>query len=107
MGAKREHQRFLIKHPIELHAGDHTISGVTVRVSRKGLFVRSQSGFRVGTPVDMVLHLSDEIWCRLTGTVVYSRNIVELKRQNGMGIEFSGMDRKYLDFISSVEKEQA
>ncbi len=107
MGFKREHTRYIIKLPVEICSGESTISGITVRVSRKGLFVRSQKSFCVGTPVEMILHITDEISCRLTGVVMHTRNIVELKRQNGMGIEFTGIDQAYLEVISSVEQEEA
>ncbi len=103
--AKREHPRYLIKLPIDIRSGEDTIKGITVRVSRKGLFARSQTSFRIGAPVEMIFHITDEISSRLTGTVVYTRNIVEMKRQNGMGIEFKEVDRKYLEFIKSVEQD--
>ncbi len=107
MGAKREHTRYLIKLPIDIRAGEDTIRGVTVRVSRKGLFARSQTCFAFGTKVDMVMHITDEMSCKLTGVVKYTRNIIELKRQNGMGIELTGMDRNYQEYITSVEEEKA
>lgn len=107
MVSKRQHTRFILKLPVDIRAGDKTISGITVRLSRKGLFVRSQTSFIVGTLVEMVLHITDEISCRLTGVIINTRNIVELKRQNGMGIEFTEIDQKYLEFMSSVEQEKA
>jgi Tfp pilus assembly protein PilZ len=107
MSGKRQHARYLIKVPVEIGSGEYTLSGITVRLSRKGLFVRSQKSFRVGTPVELALHLTDIISCRLRGIVKYSRSVVEFRRQNGMGIEFTEMDRKYLDFITAVEEEKA
>ena len=107
MGLKREHTRYIIKLPVEICSGENTIRGITVRASRKGLFVRSQKSFRVGTPVEMILHITDEISSCLQGVVKHTRNIVELKRQNGMGIEFTAIDQAYLKVISSVEQEKA
>ncbi len=107
MIAKRQHTRYLIKLPVQIVSGEHAISGITVRVSRKGLFVRAQKNFSVGTPVEIALHLTDIISCRLKGIVKYARSIIEFRRHNGMGIELTAMDRKYLEFITSVEHEKA
>lgn len=102
MVAKREYVRHLVKLPAEVLTGDDTISGITVWMSPKGLFIRSQRSFLVGTPVEIVLHLSGEIFCRLKGVVKYEKSFVEFRRQNGMGIEFTEVDRKYMEFIKSV-----
>jgi Tfp pilus assembly protein PilZ len=107
MYAKRQHTRYLIKLPVEVGSGEYALSGITVRVSRKGVFVRSQKSFRVGTPVEIVLHLTDIISCKLRGVVKYTRNVFEFRRHNGMGIEFTEMDQKYLDFINSIENDKA
>jgi Tfp pilus assembly protein PilZ len=107
MSGKRQHSRYLMKLPVEIGSGEYVLSGITVRVSRRGLFVRSQKSFSVGTPVEMVLHLTDMISCKLRGIVKYARSFVEFRRQNGMGIEFTEMDQRYLDFISAVESEKA
>jgi len=106
MDVKREHPRYLIKLPVEIRTGDNKINAITVRVSVKGLFARSQACFRVGTPVDMDLYLTDEISCKLKGIVRYARNMVALKRQNGMGIEFTETAPKYREFMRSVEQEK-
>ncbi|HYA11652.1 MAG TPA: PilZ domain-containing protein [Thermodesulfovibrionales bacterium] len=106
MVAKRQNPRYLIKLPAEISTGDYLIRGTTVRVSMKGFFFRSQASFRVGTPVDINLHLTGELSCVLKGIVRYARNIIEFKRQNGMGIEFTEIDSKYLEFIRSVEQEK-
>ena len=96
----------MIKIPAELSAGDRTIAGTTVRMSEKGVFVRAQTSFCVGTPVDVTLQLSDHRSCVLRGIVKYARNISIDKRQNGMGIELTVKDQKYLEFIKTLEEER-
>jgi Tfp pilus assembly protein PilZ len=104
MVVKRERTRHLIKIPAELSVGDKTIAGTTVRMSEKGFFVRTQTSFCVGTPVDVTLHLADNRSCVVRGIVKYARNIGIDKRQNGMGIELSEGDPQYREFIRSHEE---
>lgn len=105
MTDKREKKRYIKKLPIELCSGDITLRGTTVRLSEKGLFVRSQKTFEKGVPVDITIHLTEELSCSLKGIVKYMRNIDLLKQKNGMGIELTAKDQRYIDFVRSVEKE--
>ena len=105
MTVKRECTRQLIKIPAELSAGEKTIAGTTIRMSEKGFFVRAQTSFCVGTPVNVTLHLSDNRSCAVKGIVKYARNIGIDKRQNGMGIELSDGDPQYREFIRSHEEK--
>lgn len=107
MVIKREFKRYLIKLPAEVSAGDQVLRGTTVRVSGKGFFVRSQTSFCVGTSVDINLHLTDKDSCHLKGIVKYARSLNLLLRQNGMGIELTEKDPKYLKFIKSFEQRRA
>lgn len=107
MVIKREFKRYLIKLPAEVSAGDQVLRGTTVRVSGKGFFVRSQTSFCAGTPVDINLHLTDKDSCHLKGIVKYARSLNLLLRQNGMGIELTEKDPKYLKFIRSFEQKTA
>ncbi len=93
----------MIKLPVDISFGDDVIRGTTVRVSEKGFFVRSQTSFRVGTLVDINLQLPDEYSCKLKGVIKYARKVNLLERQNGMGIELTEGDLKYLGFIRSFE----
>jgi len=105
MGVKRAHTRHLIKIPAELSAGEKKISGTTIRMSEKGFFVRAQTSFCVGTPVDVTLHLSEDRSCAVKGIVKYARNVSIDKRQNGMGIELSEGDFTYLELIRSYAEK--
>lgn len=108
MPGKREHTRYVLKVPAEIRSGDVSINGTTVRLSEKGCFVRCQRNFKEGLPVEVVISLPDGNTCRLKGTVKYSRNLNlgALKRDNGMGIEFSGTDPKYIAFVKSIEQQK-
>lgn len=74
-----------------------------MRLSRKGLFVRTQQSFAEGMPVEIVLTLANNVPCRLTGVVKFARNCDLFKRQNGMGIEFTQKNEAYEKLISEVE----
>jgi hypothetical protein len=107
MTDKREKQRNIKKLPIEVCSGDITLRGTTVRLSEKGLFVRSQENFQEGVPVDITIHLTEELSCSLKGIIKYARNIEFLKQKNGMGIELTAKDQRYIDFVRSLEKENS
>jgi Tfp pilus assembly protein PilZ len=102
MVVKRQSRRHLIKLPADISVGNDVINGMTVRVSERGFFIRSQISFPVGTSVDIDLHLADQSQCKLKGIVRYARKIRLLERQNGMGIEITEGDLKYLEFIQSL-----
>ncbi|MDA8156680.1 MAG: PilZ domain-containing protein [Actinomycetota bacterium] len=103
---KRQFQRFIVKLPAKVSAGDRSITGITVRVSRKGFFVRAQNCFSAGTPVIIDLSLSDTDICQLKGAVKYVRHYDLLPRLNGMGIELSGEFPRYAELIMAIEKER-
>ncbi len=106
MAVKREYPRHIKKLPAEVRAGDLTFKGTTVRLSEKGFFIRSQQSFQVGTPVEIMLHLAEESICRLRGVVRYSKAGDLFRRENGMGIEVTVKDAKYLEFIRVLEEER-
>lgn len=107
MVIKREFKRHLIKLSAEVSDGDQVLRGTTVRVSEKGFFVRSQTSFCVGTHVNINLHTTNEDSCHLNGIVRFARSFNILIRQNGMGIELTEKDPKYLKFIRSFEQRMA
>ena len=103
MAEKREFDRFIVKLPVTISAGGRTLEGTTVRLSRKGLFARTQQSFAEGVTVEIVITLTNNVPCRLRGVVKYARNCDIVKRQNGMGIEFTQKNEAYEKFISEVE----
>jgi Tfp pilus assembly protein PilZ len=105
MTDRRQTRRYIKKFPVELYAGNMSFSGTTVKLSEKGFFVRSQKSFREGIPVDINIHLTDDSYCFLKGIVKYARSSNLLKQKNGMGIELTALDPKYLEFIRSIDTE--
>lgn len=103
---KRACKRFIVKLPVEVQAGNHSVEGITVRISEKGVFVRARENFASGVPVELSLDLGDAGRCRMKGVVRHARTIDFLRRQNGMGIEFTEKDPRYLTFMESVKREK-
>ncbi len=99
---KRKCSRFIVKLPVDVKSDDSVVSGVSVRISDKGLFIRSQKSFQTGMNVDIKLHISEETSCALKGVVRYSRKLNVLKQKNGMGIELTEKDQKYQELIDSI-----
>lgn len=93
--------------PVTLRAGDKSIKGTTVRISRKGFFVRSlRQKFVPGVPVDIEITIADMATFKLRGVVKYSRNSELMPRMNGMGIELTEMDPGYEEFMTVIERER-
>ena len=105
MVVKRQAGRYIAKLPVVVKAGDKIVKGTTVRVSERGFFVRAQQGFQTGSPVEIMLNLTDDISCCLKGVVKYVRRIEFIQRDNGMGIELTEKDERYLEFIEKVKTE--
>ncbi len=102
MAGKRQCGRHIVKLPVTISAGEKIVTGTTVRVSKRGFFVRTQQSFAEGVPVEIVLSLTDIESCKLKGVVKYVRNFDLMPRQNGMGIELTERDDKYEEFIAAA-----
>ena len=105
MVVKRQYGRYIVKLPVTIRAGEKKVAGTTVRISKKGFFVRTQDSFAAGVPVEIVLSLTDIDSCKLKGVVKYVRSCDFNPRQNGMGIELTERDGKYEEFITAVGRE--
>jgi len=103
MAIKRQCERYIVKLPVTISAGGKKVTGTTVRVSKRGLFVRTQQSFAAGVPVEIVLSLTGIDSCKLKGVVKYVRNYDFMLRQNGMGIELTERDDKYEEYITAVD----
>ncbi len=99
---KRKCIRFIVKLPVDVKCDNSVVTGMTVRISDKGLFIRSQKSFQSGVNVYINLHISERTSCTLKGVVRYSRKLNILKQKNGMGIELTEKDQTYQEFIDSV-----
>lgn len=103
MLVKRQFQRQLIKLPAEVRAGGEVCKGTTVRLSKKGFFVRSQQSFSVGLPVDITLYLTEDTPCYLKGVVKFAQTSALLNKDNGMGLELTEKNAKYEEFLRDIQ----
>ena len=102
MAVKREFPRYISKFSVEIKSGERVFKGTTVRLSEKGFFVRTQQSFSVGLSVDIILYLRDDAPCFLKGVVKFAQNGAVSKRDNGMGIELTERDKKYVEFVRDL-----
>lgn len=102
---RRACKRLLLKLPAEVTADGLSFAGRTVRVSEKGLFIRSQNSFREGVRVNIKLMLPDGKESTIKGVVRYARRINFMPLLNGMGIEITEGDSDYFSLIRSLKKE--
>ena len=106
MFQKRQFQRYIVRLPVTVRAGGHAIDCTTVRVSRKGFFVRSQRPLISGVPVELEVTLADASPCKLRGVVKHTRKSDLMPRMNGMGIEFTQTDPRFEAFVAGIERER-
>jgi len=101
---RRDHARFKIKVPLELHFEDNDtpFRCATSDLSLYGCYVESMYPFPVGTPLELKLHIEGSILLVL-GTIVTS------DPQVGNGIKFTRMlpedEAELKTFLEAMQKE--
>ncbi len=105
MKVRRRHQRFIRRLQIEFTAYGQTYVGISSDFSLSGLFIRTNHAFAPGTVVDLVVYLPDGIRVTMRGSVrrAFKTPVVALK--NGMGVELTEKDPRYIDFINSFSAD--
>lgn len=103
MLVKRQFQRQLIKFPAEVSSNGEVCTGTTVWLSEKGFFVRSHQSFGIGTPVEIILYLTEDATCVLKGVVKFAQRSALLNKDNGMGIELTEKNKIYKEFLKEIE----
>jgi hypothetical protein len=99
---RRGHERFIRRLETEFTAENKNYRGISSDLSISGLFIRSNHAFVPDTQLDIVIHLPDSTDVKLKGRVrrAIKTPIVSLK--NGMGVEITENDPRYLEFVKTV-----
>lgn len=104
---KRRQGRFIKRCEIEFASGGQIYRGISSNFSLTGLFVRTRNPFAPGTIITMIVHLPDGSTSRLSGRVIRALKTshgsgigTSAFLKEGMGIEITEKDSRYLKFIS-------
>jgi hypothetical protein len=102
MREKRRHRRIIKRLDTDCTAGGVDFRGISSCLSGNGLFVRTSKPFPPDTPVDLRIHLSDNIVSRVRGVVRTAARTGLTYGKNGMGIEIVECDQNFVTFMNSL-----
>lgn len=102
MRSDRKSDRFIRRLEAEFTADDKTYRGISSDFSLTGLFIRTSHPFAPGSIIDITVHLPEGRASHLKGIVrrAFKSQVIGLK--NGMGVQITGKDANYINFIKSV-----
>lgn len=103
MRTKRLHKRYRRRLKTEINVDKLTFNGISTNLSVRGLFIRTQQPFKVGTVFDIKIYLPEDRFCKLKGVVKYSKRVMKFAYSNGMGIEIIQKDEDYTNYIKTLK----
>ena len=80
---RRNRQRIRFEAPATVTTGAHSIAASTKDISERGLFFFSDARFELGSEIDMVLVLPEEVGLSLSGMVCCHGRIVRSDSGSG------------------------
>jgi Tfp pilus assembly protein PilZ len=87
---RRRQQRVRFKAPASVTAGHHSIAASTKDVSDRGLFFLTDARFELGSEIDILVELPEEVELLLSGMVCCHGRVVRSDcsgGQCGMGVQ--------------------
>jgi hypothetical protein len=99
---RRKEKRAVKKLYVSLSDGSISAQGLLGDFSENGLFICSIQDFAIGTEINIEIFMPD----RNNSFVVRRKlELTDSHRKNGLGIELTRKDRRYIDFIVLEELE--
>jgi len=99
---RRGHERFIRRLETEFTAENKNYRGISSDLSISGLFIRTNHAFVPDTLLDIVIHLPGSTAVKLKGRVRRSIKTPVVSLKNGMGVEITENDPRYLEFVKTV-----
>ncbi|NIM04205.1 MAG: hypothetical protein GTN65_00975 [Armatimonadetes bacterium] len=100
---KRREERYRKRLECEFSGAGMTYKGFVSDVSARGMFIRTRSGFREDSGVDVKIYLPGDGISNVSGVVRRALRYQELNLvKNGMGIELMQMDDNYLRLVNTL-----
>ena len=102
MKTRRGHERFIRRLETEFTAENKNYRGISSDLSISGLFIRTNHAFVPDTLLDIVIHLPDSTDVKLKGRVRRAIKTPIVSVKNGMGVEITENDPRYIKFVKAV-----
>lgn len=80
---RRNRERIRFEAPATVRAGQHSIAASTKDISERGMFFFTDARFELGSEIDMVIMLSEEVGLPLSGMVCCHGRIVRSDSGSG------------------------
>jgi Tfp pilus assembly protein PilZ len=109
MGREREYKRqprFTKRLEITFRSGHLSYRGILSNLSENGLFIKTNRGFAPETTLDIELVLPDNSISHLQGIVKRTIKTMVSQTKNGMGVELTNKDEKFVHFAKSFLQDQ-
>jgi len=103
---RRRHPRFTRRLETKISIGHTSFLSISSDLSESGLFIRTNRGCNVDTPIDIELSLPGNRVSFLKGIVRRTIRTPFLTMRNGMGIEIMGKDERFTNFVKSIMEER-
>jgi Tfp pilus assembly protein PilZ len=103
MRKKRRYKRYRRRLETEISVGEIIFNGISTNLSARGLFIRTQQPFKIGTAIDIKIYLPEDRFCKLKGVVKYSKRVIKFTYKNGMGIEIIQKDEDYINYLKTLK----
>jgi hypothetical protein len=102
----QRHPRFTRRLEITFSSGGLSYKGILSNLSANGLFIRTNRGFAPGTAVNVQVMMPGNKISSLRGIVRRTVKAPVTPAKNGMGIELTEWDERYIQFVKTVLHEQ-
>jgi Tfp pilus assembly protein PilZ len=103
---KRKHPRFIKRLEARISIDHARFCSISSDLSESGLFIRTNRGCNVDTPIDIELSLPGNRVSFLKGIVRRTIRTPFPTMKNGMGIEIIEKDETFRDFVKSISGER-
>ena len=103
---RRNHPRFIKMLETRISIDQTSFWSISGDLSESGLFIRTNRGYNVGTPIDIELSLPGNRVSFLKGIVRRTIRTPIPTMRNGMGIEIIEKDEIFRDFVKSISQER-
>ena len=103
---RRKHPRFIKRLETRVSINQASSWSISGDLSESGLFIRTNRGYNVGTPIDIELSLPGNRVSFLKGIVRRTVRTPIPTMRNGMGIEVIEKDETFRDFVKSIIGER-
>ncbi|MBN2399848.1 MAG: PilZ domain-containing protein [Candidatus Aminicenantes bacterium] len=101
---KRKDKRINKSLLVNLSRNGYESLGVTVNISRRGMFIATTEVFPVHSEFQILLAAADDIYA-MTGIVIWNIQGMNTAGDNvpaGLGIKIKGADLAYADYIKAI-----